>query len=51
VNIKAIDVLYMLEDNDLAYMRQSDLQKLCMAITLDVQLERELKKHPEIFLA
>jgi hypothetical protein len=51
VNIKAIDVLYMLEDNDLAYMRQSDLQKLCMAITLDVQLERELKKQPEIFLA
>ena len=50
VNIKAIDVLYMLEDDDLAYMRQSDLQKLCMVITLDDQLEREQKKQPEIFL-
>lgn len=51
VDIKAIDVLYMLEDGDLAYMRQSDLQKLCMVITLDDQLEREQKKQPEIFLA
>jgi len=51
VTIKAIDVLYMLEDDDLAYMRQSDLQKLCMVITLDAQLEREQKREPEIFLA
>jgi hypothetical protein len=41
VNIKAIDILYMLEDDDLAHMRQSDLQKLCTVITLDAQLERE----------
>lgn len=51
VSIKAIDVLYMLEDDDLAYMRQSDLQKLCTVITIDAQLERERKKQPEIFLA
>ena len=51
VSIKAIDVLYMLEDDDLAYMRQSDLQKLCMVITIDAQLERERKQQPEIFLA
>jgi hypothetical protein len=51
VNIKAIDILYMLEDDDLAHMRQSDLQKLCTVITLDAQLEREQKREPEIFLA
>ena len=51
VSIKAIDILYMLEDEDLAYMRQSDLQKLCTVITIDAQLERERKKQPEIFLA
>ena len=51
VNIKAIDILYMLDDDDLAHMRQSDLQKLCTVITLDVQLERERNKEPEIFLA
>jgi hypothetical protein len=51
VSIKAIDVLYMLEDDDLAYMRPSDLQKLCTVITIDAQLERERKKQPEIFLA
>jgi hypothetical protein len=51
VNIKAIDILYMLEDDDLAHMRQSDLQKLCTVITLDAQLERERNKEPETFLA
>ena len=51
VSIKAIDILYMLEDDDLAYMRQNDLQKLCIVITLDAQLERERSKEPEIFLA
>ena len=51
VSIKAIDILYMLEDEDLAYMRQNDLQKLCTVITIDAQLERERKKQPEIFLA
>ena len=51
VNIKAIDILYMLDDDDLAHMRQSDLQKLCTVITLDAQLERERNKEPEIFLA
>ena len=51
VNIKAIDILYLLDDDDLAHMRQSDLQKLCTVITLDAQLERERNKEPEIFLA
>jgi hypothetical protein len=51
VSIKAIDILYMLEDDDLAHMRQSDLQKLCTVITLDTQLERERNKIPETFLA
>ena len=51
VSIKAIDILYMLEDDDLAHMRQSDLQKLCTVITLDAQLERERNKKPETFLA
>jgi hypothetical protein len=51
VSIKAIDILYMLEDEDLAYMRQSDLQKLCKIITINAQLERERKRQPEIFLA
>jgi hypothetical protein len=51
VSIKAIDILYMLEDEDLAYMRQSDLQKLCTIITINAQLERERKRQPEIFLA
>ena len=51
VNIKAIDILYMLDDDDLAHMKQSDLQRLCTVITLDTQLERERSKDPEIFLA
>ena len=51
MTIKAIDILYMLDDEDLAHMRQSDLQKLCTLVTLDAQLERERKKEPEIFLA
>ena len=51
VSIKAIDILYMLEDDDLAHMRQSDLQKLCTVITLDAQLEQERNKEPETFLA
>ena len=51
VSIKAIDILHMLEDDDLAYMRQSDLQRLCTVITIDAQLERERKQQPEIFLA
>ena len=51
VSIKAIDILYMLDDDDLAFMKQSDLQKLCTVITLDAQLERERKREPEVFLA
>jgi hypothetical protein len=51
VTIKPLDIIYMLDDEDLASMRQSDLQKICTAITLDLQLERERGKEPEIYLA
>ena len=50
-NIRAIDILYLLEDDDLASMRQDDLRRLCTAITLDSQLTLEQKKEPKIFLA
>ena len=46
-----MDILYMLDDEDLAGMEHSNLNKLCIAITLDLQLEREQQKEPEIFLA
>jgi hypothetical protein len=46
-----MDILHLLEDEDLASMRYSDLHKLCVAITLDLQLERERKKEPEKYLA
>jgi len=51
VNIKPMDILYMLEDEDLASMQYSDLRKLCVAITLDLQIEKERNKEPETFLA
>jgi hypothetical protein len=51
VTIKPLDIIYMLDDEDLASMRQSDLQKICIAITLDLQLERERGKEPEKYLA
>ena len=51
MTIKPIDILYMLDDEDLASMRLIDLNRLCVAITLDLQLERERVKEPEIFLA
>jgi len=50
-NIRAIDILYLLEDDDLASMRQDDLRRLCTAITLESQLTLEQKKEPKIFLA
>ena len=51
MTIKPIDILYMLDDEDLASMNLVDLNRLCTAITLDLQLERERVKEPEIFLA
>ena len=51
MNIKPMDILYLLEDEDLASMRYSDLHKLCVAITLDLQIEKEISKNPEILLA
>jgi hypothetical protein len=50
-NIRAIDILYLLEDDDLASMQPSDLRRLCTAITLDSQLTLEQEKEPKIFLA
>ena len=51
MTIKAIDILYMLDDDDLASMRYSDLHKLCVALTLDLQIEKERSKDPEKLLA
>ena len=50
-NIRAIDILYLLEDDDLALIKQDDLRRLCTAITLDSQLTLEQKKEPKVFLA
>jgi len=41
MNIKPIDVLNMLDDEDLAEMSIRDLNKLCIAITLDEQIKAE----------
>jgi len=46
-----MDILHILDDEDLASMRYSDLYKLCVAITLDVQLDKERNRDPETFLA
>lgn len=51
MNLRPIDILYMLDDEDLANMGRRDLNRLCIAITLDSQLERERIKEPEVFLA
>jgi hypothetical protein len=39
--IKPIDVLYMLDDEDLATIESEDLNNLCVAISLDLQLKQE----------
>ena len=39
--IKPIDVLYMLDDEDLATIESKDLNNLCVAISLDLQLKQE----------
>ena len=41
MNIRPIDVLRMLDDEDLAEMKHDDLNKLCTMITLDNQLDKE----------
>ena len=46
MTIKPIDILQMLDDEDLAEMELNDLNRLCVAITLDLQLEREHKNEP-----
>jgi len=51
MTIKPIDILQMLDDEDLADMENADLNRLCVAITLDLQLERENKNEPIKYLA
>ena len=46
-----MDIFNLLDDEDLASMRHSDLRKLCVALTLDLQIEKERSKEPETFLA
>ena len=41
MNIKPLDVLHMLDDEDLAEMEPQDLERICIALTLDLQLEKE----------
>jgi hypothetical protein len=39
--IKPLDILYMLDDGYLAGMDHEDILKLCNAISLDLQIEKE----------
>jgi len=41
MNIRPIDVLHMLDEEDLADMEHTDLARLCTMITLDNQLNKE----------
>lgn len=41
MTIKPMDVLYMLDDEDLATIEPQDLSNLCVAISLDLQLKQE----------
>jgi hypothetical protein len=46
--IKPIDVLYMLDDEDLATIESLDLNNLCVAISLDLQLKQEENERESI---
>jgi hypothetical protein len=46
-----MDIFNLLDDEDLASMRYSDLRRLCVALTLDLQIEKERNKEPETLLA
>ena len=48
MNIKPIDVLQMLDDEDLASMEYRDLRNLCLAISLDLQLSKEEDERQDI---
>ena len=48
MTIKPIDVLYMLDDDDLATIESQDLNSLCVAISLDLQLRREENERESI---
>ncbi len=51
MNIRPMDIFNLLDDEDLASMRYSDLRRLCVALTLDLQIEKERNKEPETLLA
>ena len=51
MNIRPMDIFNLLDDDDLASMRYSDLHRLCVALTLDLQIEKERSKDPEQLLA
>ena len=48
MTIKPIDVLHMLDDDDLATIESEDLNSLCVAISLDLQLRREENERESI---
>ena len=41
MNIRPLDILHMLDDESILLMDYSDLNKLCIMITLDNQIEEE----------
>jgi len=41
MTIKPLDVLFMLDEEDIEMMEHTDLQRLCVLVSLDLQLERE----------
>lgn len=41
MTINPLDILFMLDDEDIAEMEAADLDKLCSLISLDIQLEKE----------
>lgn len=43
MNIRPLDILFMLDDKDLAEMESSDLIRLCNAVTIDLQFLKEGK--------
>lgn len=42
MTIKPLDVLFMLDEEDIEMMGHTDLQRLCVLVSLDLQIEREL---------
>jgi len=49
MTIKPLDILHLLEDEDIEMMEYIDLNKLCIMITLDEQLNKEEISNNESF--